>query len=323
MKNKKLKSESNIPEKNEIEIDVTERPKKKKVFDFKHYLLVGLVIALVISGFAFFFKRSFVVSGIVFVVTLLLFAGYIFLTIRMKRVGNIRKMEQVFPDFIELMASNLRAGMTVDKALLLSSRKEFAPLDAEIFSLGKDIVTGIDMSVALKKLADRIDSEKIRRTITLIITGLNSGGNLSVILEETAVNMREKNFVEKKAASNVLMYVIFVFFAVAVGAPALFGLSSVLVEVLSKILADIPAQSTAMDFPFTLTKINVSTTFIFYFSLVFLLVIDVLASFVLGLVMKGNEKEGVKFMVPMVVLSLSIYLASRFILLQYFADFFS
>jgi pilus assembly protein TadC len=70
-------------------------------------------------------------------------------------------MEEVFPDFIELVSSNLRAGMTVDKALLLSSRKEFSPLDIEILRLGKDILTGTYINIALTNMAKRIKSEKI------------------------------------------------------------------------------------------------------------------------------------------------------------------
>src|SRR4030042_1953205 len=115
--------------------------------------------------------------------------------------------------------------MTIDKALLLSSRKEFAPLDEEILLLGKEIITGKEIMQALHDMSLRIKSDKIRKTLELVISGIRSGGNISILLEETAVNMRERNFIEKKSASNVLMYVIFIFFAVAIGAPLLFGLS--------------------------------------------------------------------------------------------------
>ena len=74
-------------------------------------------------------------------------------------------------------------------------------------------------------MSDRIDSEKISKVITLIISGLKAGGNISDLLEQTSKNMKEKEIIEKKAASSILMYVIFIFFAVGIGAPLLFGLS--------------------------------------------------------------------------------------------------
>ena len=111
------------------------------------------------------------------------------------------------------------------------------------------------------------------------------------------------------------------FFAVAIGAPVLFGLSSVLVEILSKLLSDIPTNQASVNLPFTLTQVNISTSFIFYFSLTFVVVISILASLVLGLVSKGVEREGLKYMLPLILLSVSSFLISRTILLSYFSRF--
>ena len=64
-------------------------------------------------------------------------------------------------------------------------------------------------------MSKRIDSEKISRVITLIISGIKAGGNISDLLEQTSKNMKEKEIIEKKAASTILMYVIFIFFALS------------------------------------------------------------------------------------------------------------
>ena len=236
--------------------------------------------------------------------------------------NDIKKMEIAFPDFISLMSSNLRAGMTIDRALLLSSRKEFEPLDKEITKLGKDIVTGKEITKALLDMTERINSEEIKKTVLLIISGIRSGGNLSVLLEQVASNMRERMFVKKRAASNVLMYVIFIFFASAVGAPILFGLSSVLVQVLSSILSDLPASQTVnVKLPFALTEISITPSFVFYFSLVFMTITDIFSALVLGLVGKGKEREGLKFIVPMILLSITVFFLARFVIFLYFPNF--
>jgi len=256
----------------------------------------------------------------VFLVFLFVFYGYA--KKKLKISGDVKKMENVFPDFISLMSSNLRAGMTIDQALLTSSREEFAPLDKQIALVGKDIVTGKKIDMALKEMGERINSEKIKKTIILITSGIQAGGNLSVLLEETASNMRERNFVEKKAASNVLMYVIFIFFAVTIGAPLLFGLSTVLVEILTSIMMDLPTEQASVALPFTLSEISISVNFIIWFALAFLVATDILASLVLGLVSKGDEKEGVRYIIPLILISLAVFFIARFVLLRSFAGVF-
>lgn len=298
------------------------KPHEKK----KPYPLVNMyaiiVVSLVCAAGIAFVVHSIIVMIVSFFIFLVLFSVYVVLRKKMKRDAEIHKMENAFPDFIELMSSNLRAGMTIDRALLTSSRKEFAPLDKEILNLGKSIMTGVDISAALLEMSQRIGSEKIRKIVLLIDSGIKAGGNLSVLLEQTATHMREREFVEKRAASNVLMYVIFIFFAVAIGAPLLFSLSSVLVEILTKLLSGLPAtQQSSLSLPFAITSINISVNFVIYFAAIFLTVIDILASLILGLVSKGNEKDGVRYMLPLIGVSLSVFFVSRIFLLKYFGSF--
>ncbi len=298
----------------------------KSLAEHKHQIEQSLVILFIVTlstavGLSLYLLNKEIIIGLIGALGFFIFIS-VYLIVRKKLIytSNIKKMEEVFPDFIELMASNLRAGMTVDQALLLSSRKEFAPLDTQILSLGKDMVTGKEIGIALRDMAKRIDSQKISKTILLIISGIVSGGNLSVLLEETASVMRERAYVEKKAASNVLMYAIFIFFAAGVGAPILFGLSSVLVDILSGILATLPPteQLGATQLPFTFTRLSISPDFIKYFSLFFLCTITILAGMVLGLVNKGDAKAGIKYIPALLGLSIAIFFLIRFILRNMF-----
>ena len=227
----------------------------------------------------------------------------------LKKSARIKKIEGVFPDFLSLVSSNLRAGMTVDRAMLLSGRPEFSPLDSEIMQAGKDISTGKPVDAALKAMSKRIGSEKINKTLLIILSGIRAGGDLAILLEETSRNMRQREFVEKKAASQVLMYVIFIFLAVSVFAPGLFSLSGVLVETMTELMADVSMESMPQNIPISFSAISLSVTFIFYFSLCFIIVMDVMAALVLGLVSKGDEKEGLRFLPIMLILSLGIFFA--------------
>jgi archaellum biogenesis protein FlaJ (TadC family) len=285
----------------------------------RNILFIAITLGLFVSSVLLLYKKNLIISVITFFITFSATLAYSYFRRRFQESGRIKIMEAVFPDFLQLMSSNLRAGMTIDKSILLSSRPEFAPLDEEILKTGKDIATSRDLERALLDLSKRINSEKINKIIILIISGLKSGGDLAVLLEETSVNMREREFLEKKAASNVLMYIIFIFLVVSIFAPALFSLSNVLVEVLSKILGSVPqTDTTGISLPFgTLSKISVSMDFINYFSIAFIVTIDLLACFVLGLVSKGEQKEGLKYFPIILVMSLGIFFVVKIFLLRF------
>ena len=296
--------------------------KKIEAQSKKRMWIFGISGGLIFSAIFFLMTGNIVVSIILaFAIPAAVFIYFYFLK-QLRRYRRTKKMEEVFPDFLQLMSSNLRAGITIDRSMLLSIREEFDPLDKEIQKTGREIATGKSMEIALLNMAKRIGSEKIRRTIMLIISGMRAGGNLATLLEQTATNMKESDFVEKKASSNVLMYVIFIFVAVAVGAPMLFALSTVLVETLTTLLSGIPVVEDA-SLPFTMSSVSVSVTFIKYFAIVFMFVIDILAALILGLVSKGEEREGMRYLLPILIISFTIFFVVRLVLGHFMAGLFA
>jgi len=273
--------------------------RRKNIFLFIFSILVAVVTFIVRGDFI----------GTIVALFVALFAGFMVFHFMdsFKETARVRKIEAVFPDFLQLVASNLRAGMTVDRAMLLSSRPEFAPLDKEILQTGKDISTGKPIDLALKAMSERINSEKVSKTFTIILSGIRAGGDLAILLEETASSTRQRAFIEKKAGSQVLMYVIFIFLAVAIFAPGLFSLSGVLVETMTNLMGDTAPEDVPQNLPVSFNEIKISETFIFYFSITFIVMMNLMASLVLGLVNKGSSKEGLKFFPLMLFLSLSIF----------------
>ncbi|MFH0711695.1 MAG: type II secretion system F family protein [archaeon] len=290
---------------------------KKEASRKKVSKIFGVLFALVVGVLVIIIKRNAVASVVCFFVALVLFFVFVFVKNFLDKSTRVREMEDVFPDFLQLVAGNLRAGITIDKSILISARKEFGLLDKEIMRVGKDIATGRSTEIALCDMAKRIGSEKIEKTIMLINSGLRSGGNLAILLERTASNMRERGFVEKRAASNVLMYEIFIFVAVAIGAPALFALSTILVQTMGGMMSSAPeleATIANLNVPISFSKISISLNFIVYYSIAFIIVIGVLSSLVIGLVSKGNERDGLKYLIPILLIGLSIFLLIRYFL---------
>ncbi len=272
----------------------------------------AFILALIVSSVLFIIYRSPIISSIGFVSAIFLLILYFYFADGFRRSSRIHRMEMVFPDFLQLVSSNLRAGMTIDRSMMLSARPEFAPLDEEITQTGKDITTGMNIERALKNLGERIDSDKIKKTILIILSGIRAGGDLAVLLDQTAVNMRQREFVQKKAASQVLMYVIFIFFAVAVFAPGLFALSNILVETMNNLVGSFGAGDIQSSGMITFSKLSISLNFIKYYSIIFIITSDILASLVIGLVNKGEEREGLKLFPVILGLSIGIFFGVRY-----------
>src|SRR3989338_4686616 len=278
---------------------------------------IGFVIALSFLSSvaaAFFLGYLFEVS---FWVTFFLgFFGmqvlaYFLLLIRAD--SKARFVESILPDVLHLMSSNLRAGLTTDKALLLAARPEFGPFQDEINQVGKEITMGKEISEALAEISKKIKSERLKKTIALIVSGLRSGGELSALLEQTAKNLRQERMVDSMIRANVMMYVIFIFTAVCFGAPMLFGLSSFLVEVMTESLGAIEIPKTAAaQMPISFSDISIDPSFVVFFSCFFLISSSILGALILGLISKGKEREGIKFMPILIVLSLLVFFLVRF-----------
>ena len=282
---------------------------KEKFLGF--FFLISFLFSVAFSFFiSFLFSFNFFLTLILMfiIIQLLLYFG-----LSLKADYNGRFVENVLPDALQLMTSNLRAGLTTDRAFLLSARPEFGTLSDEINEVGKKITLGKDLGDALLELASHFKSDILKKTMLLITSGLKSGGELTELLDQTAGNLRQERFLEDKIKTNVLMYVIFIFAAIAIGAPILFGLSSFLVEVLQSNLAQIEVPKTTA-LPISFSKVSISSTFVITFAIISLVTGSILGSLVLGLINKGKEKAGLKFVPVLIFLTLLMFFMTRFIL---------
>ncbi len=260
---------------------------------------------------------------ITFICSIIVIQTLIYFWLILKADSKGKFVENILPDVLQLMSSNLRAGYTTDKALLLSARPEFGPFEDEINLIGKEITTGKDIGESLLDTNKRIRSEKLKKTTMLIVSGLRSGGELASLLDQTAKNLRQEMMTDSKIRANVMMYVIFIFIAVCFGAPMLFGLSSFLVEVVTQTLEgiDIP-QETASQMPMSFSQINISTEFVINFSIIFLAASSIFGSLIMGSISKGKEREGLKFMPLLLLVSLVLFFLIRFTIKNVLGGFF-
>jgi hypothetical protein len=240
-----------------------------------------------------------------------------------RRTQNI---ESVLPDILDIIAQNIKAGMTIDRALWSAARPEFGPMANELQSAARVTLTGTPLPDALIGLTNRILSERLERTIRLVIQGITSGGELPTILQTIATDMRSEQNLLKQMKSETNAHVMFILFAILIGAPLLFAVSLQFINVFSSLfskidldkLSDLPkGAAPVMMHPFT-----ISSVFYLKYSIITLFVLCFFGSFLIGLLRTGKPISGLQNIPQLVLISISIFLILNYVLTSFFSSAF-
>jgi hypothetical protein len=300
----------------------TARPEKYMGFA----LLSGFVIAFAVSlSAALLLKLSIHMSLLAFPVSYLVFELCAYMLVWFSAESKGKATESVLPDALQLMSMNIRAGMTTDRAILLSARPEFGPLEQELRAAGKEILAGKDIGKALLEIPGRVKSDIVESTVKLIVEGIGSGGEIAKLLEQTASDIQKTKLLEKEVRANVLMYVMFIFFAAGIGAPLVFGISTHLVDTLTEQMSQFrfaeigearPGVSPFGSFKsFTsITNISINPDFLIMYAVLCLAVTSIFGGIIIGLIKDGKEKEGAKYIPILLLLSIAIFFATRMLI---------
>jgi len=230
--------------------------------------------------------------------------------------SRIQMIEEVLPDFLTLMSGNIRSGLTTERALLLSARKEFGILTKEIDKAAKLMITGVPFTDAFMAMTGKINSEVFAKTVRLIVEGVRSGGNLAELLDNTANDIRKFGAIRKEVSATVLSYQLFMLAAVAIGAPLLYAVSTFLVDAITRIKSKalISAVGASNYFPMFQSTNTVDPQMVFFFAIFSICMSAILGSLAAGVISKGKESDGFTYVPFVILISVSIFLVGRFIL---------
>ncbi len=239
--------------------------------------------------------------------------------------ARAREIEEVLPDALQLIASNVRAGMTIDKAIWLSARPEFGILEEEIRKVGAKSLGGTPIREALFSMTEKIKSNILDRAVRLIVEGMESGGELASLLEETSIHIRTSQALKQEIRSSVMMYTIFIFFATVLGAPFLFAISLFFVEIMNKLWGPelLQAAQTLQQGLLKISAPQITGTELFYFAIAALIITSFFGSLIIGLIQYGQEKRGLKYLPLLMGGSIAVFFIARFVLGLFFGSLFA
>lgn len=229
-------------------------------------------------------------------------------------------VEDILPDVLMLISSNMRSGMIMYNALLLSARDEFKHFKKEIELAAKETLSGTTLEQALYNITERVDSQLLRRTVKLIIEGIESGGSMAPLLDNIAQDIQETRSLSRKIRASVLLYTTLFIIAACIGAPALFSISLFLVSTLAKFGGGMQASQVVTGI--SALKISVPTVNKGLLEIVSIASIAINAGFgalMVGLLEKEKVKRGLVLAPLFIIVALAVFFISRIVISNLFS----
>ena len=119
---------------------------------------------------------------------------------RWKRKRKTLQIERYMPDAMELLARSLRAGHTLPGTLDLVSQEVPGPLGTEMRITFEEQKLGLSMPQAFRRMGERVASQDLRFFVTAVIIQSETGGNLSEILQNIGLIIRDRLQLKGKVA---------------------------------------------------------------------------------------------------------------------------
>ena len=147
-----------------------------------------------------FFYRS--AQAILFMIP----AGIFYLTMLEEKKGKEKRarLRTEFKDAILSIAANLRAGYAVENAFreTLQEMEQLhgreSPIYQEIYKIVQGLANQISVEALMEQFAKRTKLEEIQEFADIFAIAKRSGGNITEIIDETAIVISEKIDVEKE-----------------------------------------------------------------------------------------------------------------------------
>jgi archaeal flagellar protein FlaJ len=301
-----------------------------------HYIIVRLIVTnfvLSIGVMALFFKSIVDYAGIELVISLisyyiisffLSFAVLIiifFMYLSMKKYKRKKEIETVLPDYLQLVATNVGSGMTIDQALWYAVRSRFGILAFEMELVAKKIMGGSELREALLDFSDRYDSDTLKKSIILLVEGLEAGGEVAELISRIAWNIKETQIMRKEVSADVTTYVIFITFAAIIAAPLLFALSHRIIIVMSEVTGKMDFSNVASvgtKLPIQNIGKGLNPSEFKNFAFICLSITALFSAMIISSVRKGNIKEGIRLIPMFIGISLLLFLLFSSLLSYFF-----
>ncbi len=287
------------------------------------YLLIYLELYIAFASFIdqgaiqrfIFIFSSFSITSFISYYALLI--GY-FVRVDSKYRKAEQDIERDLPEFIDALVSNLKGGISLEKALLQSVRKEQVTLLKEVTLINEKIFMGKTSLEAIQEFRMKYDSQILSRTVFLLEEGIRGGGNLAHPLERISENLKRIYSLNEEIKGNASGFAIVIQAISIIIAPLLFALAITLLTFIGNLLVLLQDSGTQLlqgmgeglppEYPFYLIT----------FSYAMIALITLFSSLITSQLKGEKVFVAFKYMPIYVGISMFIYATFKTILLNFF-----
>ena len=213
---------------------------------------------------------------------------YTYVVVQQER--RAQEIEKTAPDFLRQLASMLQVGLSFENAMEDMSQYGEGPLYDEMRRTIIEIRMGRNFDDAWRAMSKRLKSKELERVFGIILDGRKSGSSISNVLSDVSDDLRDLLALKRERKSAVMMSVMFLLISAVIATPFAIGM----VDVYSGFM-----QNYGMDSEIILTAPIAGE--------IYLVIHSILVAFIISIIMQGNLKKGIKFSLPLAVLSFAIF----------------
>lgn len=232
-----------------------------------------------------------------------------------------KEIESYLPEFIDNLVSNLKGGISLEKALLKSVRKEQVSLVKEVTLINEKIMMGETVEQALHEFRTRFDSSPIiNRTLFLIEEGIKGGGNLAKPLEKISQNLKKIYELNEEIKSNAGGFTVVIKAITLFVTPLLFALALTLLSFIGNLFSIL--SKTNVDIISVSAIPPEYTQYLQTFSYAMIVLIVFFSSLIIAQLKNEKIYESLKYIPIYIIIAIVLYGQFSKLLLSFFGNIF-
>ncbi len=160
-------------------------------------VMVGLGFAVAMGSFASLYIGATVLLAAV---------GAYYPFSRVASAAKKRKaaIQRALPDFLDMLASTVQAGLAFNGALNHAVDVAAGPLGEEIKAALSEVRMGRSKGDALRSMAERVKQEQLSAVVTAVVQAERLGSNMAQILDELAEEVRNRRMMRAEELANLM-----------------------------------------------------------------------------------------------------------------------
>ncbi|WP_295113175.1 type II secretion system F family protein [uncultured Methanobrevibacter sp.] len=260
------------------------------IFTDASKVLAILIIFIILSQTVLLILIAFFALPVSVVILPFFVIPVIFTYVIVQQERRAQEIEKTAPDFLRQLSSMLQVGLSFENAMGDMSQYGEGPLYDEMRRAIVEIRMGRSFDDAWRAMSKRLKSKELERIFDIILDGRKSGSSISNVLFEVSDDLRDLLALKRERKSTVMMSVMFLLISAIVATPFAIGMVGVYSEFM---------QNYGMESEIILTAPLAGE--------IYLIIHSVLVGFIIGLIMYGEFKKGIKFSLPLVAVSFGIF----------------